>query len=222
MNTGGIDVKRIGTIFLGLAMVLLGFVILYQTGVGSVLKLYNEMQAERKDMNLVTENIATLKKVNIAVVNKTEQVFIAMPDRSLVPLLIANMKTVSENKFVTETVRSDTTTVSDPIKGLSLIYEGNTENISSIIDVIDSVQAYAPLTAIEELSVKESSEKYKVTLQVATFWADLPTELPQIKAPVTELSDEENNLMNEVAQFKKPNNSTLNPQGPVNRANPFI
>lgn len=223
MKSSPFDIKRISLIAFGLVMVAAAFFALVKSGVGSVIRLFNELQTEHKEIKIIKENIATLKKVDIAVVNKTDQVFFTMPDRSLVPLVVSNLKTESTDKFKIETVRSDsTTTQNEAVDGLSLLYEGTVDEKENIVEIIDLIQKYSPLTVVERMELKETGVNYKINLRLATFWSELPTELPQLKEPVTELNEEETKLMETVSQFKRPSSSTLNPQGPVDRPNPFI
>lgn len=223
MKSSPFDFKRIALIAFGLVMVAAAFYALIKSGAGSVTRLYKELQTEHKEIKVIKENIATLKKVDIAVISKTDQVFFTMPDRSLVPLVVSNLKTESTDKFKIETVRSDSTTTQNAsIEGLSLLYEGTVDEKEQIVEIVDSIQKYAPLTVVERMELKETGVNYKINLRLSTFWSELPTELPQLKEPVTELTEEETKLMDAVSQFKKPSSSTLNPQGPVDRPNPFI
>ena len=110
----------------------------------------------------------------------------------------------------------------ETIQGISLAYEGHVDNLDNMITFAESVQKYSPITAFPSIDMNEFDGKYNVNFKVATFWSDLPTELPHIDVAVNGLTDEETKLLNEISNYKKPAKSNLNPQNPVDRPNPFI
>lgn len=222
MELKSFDLKKIGIIVAGFVGVVIAFAALVTTGIGSVKRLYGQLKDEQKQILIIKDNIQTLKKVDLAVVSKTDQVFVAMPNKPLVPLLITNLKTVSEGNFIINNIKSEAATPLDQVNGINLVCEGSVDNFLKGIEVVEKLQDYAPLTSIQELFMKTTgADDYQATITVSTFWSELPVELPRLDEPVKDLSSEEMQLVNTISQLKRPSSSNLDPQVPVDRINPF-
>ena len=62
-----------------------------------------------------------------------------------------------------------------------------------------------------------SHTKFKLSL----YWSKLPSELPALTSPITSLSEEELQLLEAFKNYKQAEFTTLTPQEPQARENPF-
>ncbi|KKQ24411.1 MAG: hypothetical protein US62_C0044G0002 [Candidatus Woesebacteria bacterium GW2011_GWA1_37_8] len=216
------DFKKLGILVLGFFLVAFSFFVLAGKGFASIKKLYDDLKNENQEIRILKENVETLKKIDLAIINKSDDVFIELPNSSFVPFVISNVKTESLDKILIDNLRSEPLNMGETIHGISLAYEGHVDKLDNIITFAESVQKYSPITAFPSIEMNEIDGKYNVNFKVATFWSDLPTELPHIDVTVNGLTDEETKLLNEISNYKKPAKSDLNPQNPVDRPNPFI
>ncbi len=223
MKTSVFDTRKLIMILGGFVLVVISFVILLRNGVGTVMRLYGELKNQRQEITILKENIQLIRRIDLTVMSKSDQVFVALPDRSLLPVVVANMKNISAGKLNVSTFKSEIGQAQNDINMASLVYEGDASSIEDMLGVLDSLQGYLPLTAVESLEMSSGKGSgFQVSLKIATFWSKIPSELPEINEPVKDLTDDENKLMTDLARLKRPISDVLNPLPPTDRQNPFI
>lgn len=216
------DYKKLAVLGLGIFAVALSFFVLISKGVGSIRSLYKELADKKQEVKILKDNIETLKKVDLTMINKSEHVFMTLPDRSFVPLLISNIKSESTDKILIKTIKSENVNSGENIPGINLIYEAEAEKMENIFSFAEALQKYVPITVFNKIDISAKDGKYDIGFEAATYWAELPKDIPQVDSVVNNLTDEETKLLNEIAGYKLPTGSSLNPQGPSDRPNPFI
>ena len=88
---------------------------------------------------------------------------------------------------------------------LSFKLNGEFDRISAFLSELPKL---LPLVNITTLDVNDRNDLVEAKIEVVSFWARLPTELPPITEPVIELSQDELATLNVISSFKKPLTST--------------
>ena len=105
METKLFDFKKLGILVLGFFLVASSFFVLAGKGFASIKKLYDDLKNENQEIRILKENIETLKKIDLAIINKSDDVFIELPNSSFVPFVISNVKTESLDKILIDNLR---------------------------------------------------------------------------------------------------------------------
>lgn len=95
-------------------------------------------------------------------------------------------------------------------------------------DLLDKLSKVAPINRLTRLKLSGTSGAPRISIDLNSYWSTFPVQLPEITAPVTELTSDENEVLTKISALEAPifaggvsATTTLNPSSPVDRPNPF-
>ena len=73
-----------------------------------------------------------------------------------------------------------------------------------ILAFIRSIEAIAPITLLDKIKINETGGGTRATIQVKSFWSDLPKSLPATTDKISTLTSSEQDILEELAKLQQP------------------
>lgn len=200
------------------------FVVVLNNGYSQIRTQLASLKTTRNTENTLKTKFDKLREVSPGVINNSDSVIIALPDKNPGILMVSQMRLFSINNALTLTKveLKDSSKINDQLAKMQLSGEFEMPDLRSAVNFLHSLINSAPVSTLEELSVKSDQTGIRQgEIKISVYWADLPTQLPSLTEPFEELTEEEQNLLTKVAGFTQPEFTTLPPTSPGQRENPF-
>lgn len=176
--------------------------------------------------NTLQEKVDDLKSIDSTILGKSEDVVLALPEDDPALLSIYEIrKKIDENDLIMSKVGNASVGGKEKESykngGLDFAIDGD---LDSILKFLLSTKEILPIVNIKsvtyQLSVRAGFGS-ESNITFLTYWSALPTEIPPINEPIKSLSSDEEDLLSEISKYEKPDISTLEPEGPYEREDPF-
>lgn len=181
--------------------------------------------AERKKDSLLQAKLDTISKLDSGGFLKSEGVLIALPESNPATTVFAILRTFSNNKEITLTkVEVKTASGITEVHANEIELEFNAADLPSLFTFLESLSASAPITTVNELNLqglKDETLGFDATMKLTIYWSGFPTKLPSITEPITDLTDDEKRVLSLISSLNQPIFSTLIPEVPKERTEPF-
>ena len=73
-----------------------------------------------------------------------------------------------------------------------------------IMAFAESISMIAPLTLLDKIKINESGGGVRANIQVKSYWSELPKSLPSTTDQLSTLTNDEKNLIVEIAKLNQP------------------
>lgn len=184
----------------------------------------NQKAAEVKAKNItLNDKIATLEKVKEVVTDQASTSRFALPSVNVSALALAQIKKIAQEEGV----------LIDKITSNGAIVEGRETNevtfdLDTTGDFEQTKNFYSrlgktlPIININELSFESSQDLVEAKATMVAYWSPLPENVQGVTGTLSELSEDEVNLITKIAEFEKPVLEELAPQEEFQRDDPFF
>lgn len=205
-----------------LAGVIVLFIIVGNYGFGRIGDLRSQISKAQSDKQLLTGKLNTLRTVNEIASTGSQAASSALPAKnsSLIVLTqvksLAGQKQVVINNLKSGSETKGSTGVSSTAISFDLV--GPREGVLSFLDQIERT---APIVLLTKIKMSENGGETRATITLNSFWAALPTQLPAITQSITELSSDENSLLENISNLVQPQFVEVPPAQGAGKTNPF-
>lgn len=213
-----------------LALPIIYLVVLVIVAFISIKAGYQQIDKQRKDVNaakktesILNEKYNTLQDAQSFISKYVDPASFALPDKNPSLYILSQMKQLTSLRPV---VVADfnfgrgSTLTSEDIGSVSMSF-----NISgSVNDVISYYQdmiKLAPIITFATFDITTDSQALQVDTRADSFYAEYPDKLPSITQPISKLTSSEMQTLEEISTLTPPSFTTLDPNGPFTRENPF-
>lgn len=93
--------------------------------------------------------------------------------------------------------------------------------LGNILEFVQNLEKSAPIVRLSKVHMVGLGEKVQTDLELKTFWATLPKNLPPVTTPVVLLSKKDEELLREMEQLNATTLSNVTPASASARDNPF-
>lgn len=208
----------LGLLFLTVVLI----IAVYQIGISKINSQRARLQKAERDENVLNQKQQVLQSLESEVLSYASTVSIAMPDKNSSLTVISQLKRIAEESGVN---LSDIK-VANPSKDkkglskavLSIEVEGG---LLQVLNYLSEMGSFSPLSTIDKADITQAGGAIRATIDLAVYWAPLPTKLPAISEAVKELSAGESALINEFSNLKQPIFTEVLPSPPSERVDPF-
>lgn len=204
-----------------LAMIFLGMIIV-KVGFGRIKSQRTEMQKAEKNETILSQKQQVLQSLQNNILSYADISLNAIPESNPSLTALSQLKSVAEenglflnNIEIGNEVKDKSNTYR---AGIAFEVEGS---ISQILPFLISLKELVPLLVIDRVEIQQTAGVSRASVELAVFWASLPTKLPSISEPVLELSASETNLLNNLSSFRQPIFTQALEAIPTDRENPF-
>ena len=211
-------VVPISLLFLGVFL----FLIVFKVGISRINTQKANLQKSERDETILTQKQEILQSLEAEVLGYADSVSTAMPDKNPSLIAISQIKQLAE----TNAISLADIEVGNPTKdkkGLSRVVlsfevEGALPQVLSYLAAMDN---FAPLSTVDKVEITQAAGTSRATIDLAVYWAPLPTKLPAISEPVREFTANEAALITELSELQQPIFTEVKPSLPSGRIDPF-
>lgn len=206
-------------LFLAASLLLLVFGV--KAGLGRISEQRSVLSEAQKAQTTLTEKENILRDVQSLVPGHVAILANVLPEKNPGLIMISQLKnlaTVSGVTLTTLKIGSENTTANIAFTDLTFDADGE---FNSLISFLDSLKTLAPLSSIASADINQLGGFASANVNLKVYFAEYPTRLPSLTEPVADLSPEENKLLETLSGLSLPTFTTLTPQEPLLRENPF-
>ena len=179
---------------------------------------------------LLSIRLKTLEDVPVEINDSIQLVSRALPPDTPAILITKQIRDIAiENEIIIEEMRIVRSTVliedDDSVTETDLNFDitGTLEKVNSLVDSLKSITPLVNMLSLDlEQNVQDNTVKASIVMK--SFSSELPKTLPSITEPISELSEEEINTLDELKTFRQPEigSQTIIPVATDSgRTNPF-
>ncbi len=213
-----------------LILIVFALVILYiliSSALPSVNVKLSQIKESKTRVSVLEERLAILKQFRSGVIDdKTDLIYTVFPDKNPASLNISQMKLLAaEDEIIIKGFTFDKEGSNALIKQADVTYDIEAKDLATLVRFLTKLEGIAPISRITEVEFAASKlEETKITAKLTEniYWASLPTGLPPLTQPITDLTNEEVALLNKIYGYRLPQYNTLQPETQnAERLNPF-
>lgn len=214
-------VPVMGMVLIGLMSVLVASFL-----VGKINDLTAQSSVNSTQLAQLENKLSSLEKIdsNSELLSQSESVYIAFPDKNPAVFAVSQIRRYAQEMEIVITKLNVSSSGSKGEEfsqaGIQFTVEGDYGKISEFVEKLKSA---APLMSLERVKISQiSSGASEATVLMTTYWASFPETLPSVTSAVSDLTEEEINLLSELASLEAPQFVNLPPSATVSaRPNPF-
>jgi len=217
---------KIRTVLVPISLLFLGvllLIIVFKVGISQINNQKAKLQKAERDENVLTQKQEVLQSLEAEVLGYADAVSIAMPDKNPSLITISQLKQLAEiNGVVLADV--EVGSPSKDKKGLSKsVISFEVEGaLPQVLSYLAGMDGFAPLSTVDKVGITQAAGTIRASVDLAVYWAPLPTKLPAISESVQEFTANEAALITELSELQQPLFTEVEPALPSGRIDPFV
>ncbi len=168
------------------------------------------------------EKLGILRQVKDKVLGAADTSLVALPGENAGVWKLSQIALLAEENEVTVNQRK---VLAEAAAGNDLQSTKITFVVSGSLDktiaFLKSLVESIPIVTLESVEVEGNRESIQTKVGLLVYRSELPTLLPAITAPIKNLSDKEEELLDALTKLSRPEFTSLEPSGPFERIDPF-
>lgn len=216
------DVKAALNAGLPLVISIILFVVVGNLGIANITDLRTQITQAQKDQQVLNQKVNILQTEAATLGTSSVAVSTALPDSNTVLAVISQLKSISTNDTLALTNLKTGGQVQDS-SGLSRVdvsFEVSGTR-DQIITFLGQLANAAPIMVVSSIRFSENGGASRADVTVKSFWAGLPTNLPTTTEALTDLTPDEQAVLDSVGQLTQPPFTTLPASPTSGKTNPF-
>lgn len=205
-----------------LSIMIVLILVIFKVGVSRIKTQRAELQKATKNETILGQKQQVLQTIENNILSYADTAITAMPDKNPSLAALSQLKNLAERNTlnlnsievggkVANKSGTSKTTISFEVEG----------TLSQVLNYLLSTKNFAPLSTIDRVEIAQAGGVIRANVDLAVFWAPLPTKLPAMVEPVSELTASEENLITELLSLEQPLFSQVIPEAPSSRIDPF-
>lgn len=197
--------------------------ILLKTGLSKISTQLKAIRTAEKQVNTLTAKVELLKDLEPTLPSYVNAATLALPEKNPALLAISQLKNIAgQNAIFLEDLKISGGGQASGHSNLAVSFKLS-GTFEQIISFIEAMKSSAPIVALSDLEFsKTGGETVYVDVKANFFWAEYPEKISSVDSPLAGLTQKETDTLQELTKLKKPLFSTLSPQSPGTRVNPFV
>jgi len=177
-------------------------------------KARSSVTSETKTLNLLNDKLSLLERSSQAqqIQSYSSAVTSALPLNSPTLQLISHIRSKElEHNVVIESISGGSTLTKEGFNSVGITFKaiGSSFDLANFLISLSNV---SPISKFQQISFEqESSGQLTMDAQIETYWSDTPTQLPRLDEPISDLTDAEKSIIDEVTRLQKPAFTLLQP-----------
>ncbi len=222
------DLKVLGIPIAILLSVLLLGVISTKLLIDNIFRLNDENSSAQTTETILQSKLNSLQTVNAQVANQSQLSVFALPDAPSVLLAISQIKNQSTFLGLSlNSLLSSDTTQTTGLSRTEIDFELD-GSYANIVEFVNKITNSAPITRFDRIKIigQGGGTLYRISANLMSYWAPLPTALPAVDQPLTTLSAEEEKILSQISALQQPSFTQASSSLPTNpgttgRLDPF-
>lgn len=176
----------------------------------------------KKDQNTLDQKIKLLSAIKDTLDQDVNFVTIALPNTNNTLVAISQIRNKAlENGLIFGSLKSGA-----EVKDLSgLMRSEITFQVNGpkgqIVNFINSIPTIAPILITEKVKITEANEITRADISVKSFWSEYPKSLPSTAQNLSDLTEKEVKILEEISTLTPPTFSVSSPNVGSERPDPF-
>lgn len=207
------NVMSVIKVVLPLLVVILLFVVVGKFGFGKITNVRAQISAAQTEQKVLSQKVSILTNVASVGEQFSNLAVSALPDSNPALAVVSQLKILAGTEaLLLSEVKSGTP--ANDAAGLSAVSVsfnviGSRVQIESFINKIDDI---APITVVDKIKINETSPGSSVgSISVKSFWAPFPTKIPPVSEAISDLTSDEEQIMQELSVLNQPVFSQIPP-----------
>jgi Tfp pilus assembly protein PilO len=197
------------------------FVFGARTGIAKISEQSSTLNEARKTQGVLQQKERLLRQIETEVSSQVDVLANVVPEKNPALIMISQLKNLALVSGVTiTTFKIGAQNDAGMVSFVDLSYDADGA-LTSIIPFLNTVKTLAPISTIDTAKINQQAGAASANVRIRVYFAGYPTKLPSLTEVVNELTDEEEGLLDTLSGLTLPVFSTLNPQEPTVRENPF-
>ena len=205
-----------------LSIMIVLILIILKVGVSRISTQRTDLQKANKNETILDQKQQVLQTIENNILSYADTAIVAMPAKNPSLVALSQLKNLAEGNGLNLNsieVGGKVANKSGTSKAtISFEVEGT---LSQVLNYLLSTKNFAPLSTIDRVEIAQTGGVIRANVDLAVFWAPLPTKLPAIAEPVSELTASEENLITELLSLEQPQFFQVPPSAPSARLDPF-
>lgn len=224
MNILGINLKVLGLplVFLGILVFLIVFVL--NTAFKQISDVNRKLSESKRQEATLSSKLETLKQGAESYQTFSDLSAVVIPDKSPAAIVSSQVKSLAASSGVIITKVSTQGSGNDEGGPRQLGVEISAQGeLSNMLKYFDSLRSFLPITEINEVNFSQGENTVSIQAKMTSFYAPFPEALPSLTAAITDLTQEEKDILGSYATFVQPTftRAEVAPGGPYERPDLF-
>lgn len=196
-----------------LLIVALLFIFVGQFGFGKISDLRSQLSDNQASQLVLTQKLDILRSISANGAQLSNLATTAMPDSNPLLAVMSQIKILAGSSGLALTDLKAGSPATDPT-GLSSVsisfnISGSRPQVESFIKDISGI---APISVVSKVSIVQSSQAdAQATLNIKSFWMPFPTKVPAVTQAISDLTPQEQQIMQSISSLKQPTFSNIQP-----------
>lgn len=198
--------KKILTSVLPLVSVLILFLIVGRFGIGKIRVVRDQISKAQKDEKTLTQNLKILSTVSETINgDKTSLVTLALPSTNPSLLAISQLKNLAiTNGLLITTIKAGNEVKDNSgLSRVDIAFEMRGDK-RAIYSFLGGIGKLAPIMLISKVKITESTGNTGANVTIASFWEALPKDLPATTELITDFTQKDKELLNNILSLTPP------------------
>lgn len=197
------------------------FIFGLRTGIAKISEQSSTLNEARKTQGVLQQKESLLRQIETEVSSQVDVLANVVPEKNPALIMISQIKNLALVSGVTiTTFKIGAQNDAGMVSFVDLSYDADGA-LTSIIPFLNTVKTLAPISTIDTAKINQQGGVASANVRIRVYFAGYPTILPSLTEAVNELTDEEEGLLDTLSGLTLPVFSTLTPQEPTVRENPF-
>lgn len=204
-----------------LGIFLLLFLVIYRLTISQIPLQKSRLSEQTRKEQTLRQKGEILRTLDQSVLGQVDLTAFALPNKNSSFIVASQVNRVaSENSvFITNLrIGSETEDASLLSSDLSFDVEGATPLVLNFLQAVGNI---APITLIDRVQINQTAQVARATVRLKVFWANFPTSLPPVTEAISDLTQEEEEVLISILNLTPPEFVELEAQPPTERADPF-
>jgi Tfp pilus assembly protein PilO len=192
-----------------------------KTGLGKLGEQSKILSAAKKTQSTLQQKESLLRQRETQISSEIDILANVIPEKNPALTMITQLKNLAiTNSIILTSFKIGSQNDSGAVSFVDLNFDAEGA-VSSLINFLSSLKNLAPLSAIDKAKLNQLGGIGAVNVSIRVYFAPYPTKLPSLTEAINDLTDEEKDLLDTLSGLTLPTFTTLTPQEPSIRENPF-
>lgn len=217
-NVRVIALPVLGTLFLVVLTI-----IAIKTGIVQIANQAKDLKQARITETILESKLELLKQLGGEVLSDADVTAIALPEKNpgIITLYHLSSLAMNHNVLINDRSMKVSPSNADTDTSMGELTIAISGDLASILDLVKEVKTIAPLVTLQKIYLQEEGDVILANADLTVYWSVYPEKLPPLTEPITDLTEEEKVLFEELQKLSKPEFVELLPSSPSLRVDPF-
>ena len=192
-----------------------------KTGLGRLGEQSRVLSEAKKTQSILQQKESLLRQREAEVSSQIDILANVIPEKNPALTMITQLKNLAlVNAVFLTSFKIGSQNDSGAVSFVDLNFDAE-GGVSSLVTFLSSLKGLAPLSAIDKAKLNQLGGTGAVNVSTRVYFAPYPQKLPSLTEAINDLTDEEKSLLDSLSSLTLPTFTTLTPQEPSIRENPF-